>query len=115
MVRRMGVAYQPHPHFVSCITEKHVLPHYTRGMAHLEILVHRGCLSEQAARRLAQELQLVLPEWRINVRHAQQRDADVLEIVVFPAFVLEGRVLVTGIPEKEWLLSQLRTWEENHP
>ena len=84
-------------------------------MAHLEILVHRGCLSEQAARRLAQELQLVLPEWRINVRHAQQRDADVLEIVVFPAFVLEGRVLVTGIPEKEWLLSQLRTWEEDHP
>lgn len=57
----------------------------------------------------------MLPEWRIDVRHAQQRDTDVLEIVVFPAFVLEGRVLVTGIPEKEWLLSQLRTWEENHP
>lgn len=57
----------------------------------------------------------MLPEWRIDVRHAQPRDSDVLEIVVFPAFILEGRVLVAGIPEKEWLLSQLRTWEENHP
>lgn len=57
----------------------------------------------------------MLPEWRIDVRHAQQRDTDVLGIFVFPAFVLGGRVLVTGIPEKEWLLSQLRTWEENHP
>ncbi len=79
-------------------------------MARLEILVHRGCLSEQSARTLAHEIQQVLPRWQIDVRPAEKRDTESLGILVFPAFVLQGRVLVTGIPQKEWLLARLREW-----
>ena len=83
-------------------------------MAHLEILVHRGCLSERSARTLADELRQALPEWRIDVRPAEKRDTEILEFFVFPAVVLEGRVLVTGVPQKEWLLAQLHAWERGH-
>ena len=34
-----------------------------------------------------------------------------LGILAFPAFLLDGRILVTGIPRKDWLLAKLREWE----
>ncbi len=79
-------------------------------MARLDILVHQGCLSEQSARALAQEIQHELPGWQIDVRPAEKRDTASLGILVFPTFVLEERVLVTGIPQKEWLLARLKEW-----
>lgn len=83
-------------------------------MARLDILVHRGCMSELSARSLARELQQELPAWHIDVRAGEVGDTDSLGILVFPALVLEGRVLVTGIPQKEWLLTRLREWESEH-
>jgi len=80
-------------------------------MARLDILVHRGCLSEQSARALAQEIQQELPAWHIDVRAAGKEDCDALGVLVFPAFLLGGRVLATGIPRKEWLLARLKEWE----
>jgi hypothetical protein len=80
-------------------------------MARLDILVHRGCLSELSARTLAQEIQHELPDWRIDVRPAEKQDSDLLGILAFPAFLLDGRVLATGIPRKDWLLAKLREWE----
>jgi len=80
-------------------------------MARLDILVHGGCLSEKSARNLAREIQHELPVWHINVRSVEKRDADSLGILGLPAFVLEGEVLVTGIPQKDWLLARLREWE----
>lgn len=80
-------------------------------MAHLDILVHRGCLSEQSARTLAREIQYELPNWRIDVRPAEKQDSDSLGILAFPAILLDGRILATGIPRKDWLLAKLREWE----
>ncbi len=80
-------------------------------MARLDILVHRGCLSEQSARTLAREIQHELPNWHIDVRPAEKQDSDSLGILAFPAFLLDGRILATGIPRKDWLLAKLREWE----
>lgn len=81
-------------------------------MARLDILVHRGCLSEKSARTLAQEIQHELPHWCINVRPAEKQDSDLLGILAFPSFLLNGRILATGIPRKDWLLEKLREWEQ---
>jgi len=80
-------------------------------MAHLEIVVHRGCLSEQSVRTLAREIQHELPNWNIDVRLAEQEDTDMIGIVVFPAILLDGQILATGVPRKEWLLAKLREWD----
>ncbi|NGZ04284.1 MAG: hypothetical protein CV090_14685 [Nitrospira sp. WS238] len=80
-------------------------------MGRLDILVHGGCLSELSARTLAQEIQKELPNWDINVRTAISGDTDLSGVVVFPAFLLEGRILTTGLPRKDWLVSKLRAWE----
>lgn len=80
-------------------------------MARLDILVHKGCLSELSARRMAQEIREELPNWDIDVRLAGQCDADTLGVLVFPAFLIEGRILTTGIPKMEWLMAKLRAWE----
>ena len=81
-------------------------------MARLDILVHRGCLSELSARTLAQEIRDELPDWDIAVRSAEQHDADTIGVLVFPAFLLNGRILVTGIPRKDWLVAKLCAWEK---
>ncbi len=81
-------------------------------MARLDILVHRGCLSEQSARTLAQEIRDELPDWDVDVRSAAQCDTNTFGVLVFPAFLLDGRILTTGIPRKDWLLAKLRAWEK---
>lgn len=83
-------------------------------MARLDILVHRGCLSERSTLALVNEIQQELPAWHIEVRAADKQDRDVLGILVFPAFLLGGRVLATGIPRKEWLLARLKEWERGN-
>ncbi len=81
-------------------------------MARLDILVHGGCLSELSARTLAQEIQSELPDWHIDVRTAKPGDTDLFGVLVFPAFLLDGRILTTGIPRKDWLVAKLRAWEK---
>ena len=83
-------------------------------MARLDILVHRGCLSEQSARTLAQEIQQELPDWHIDIHAASKENCDALGVLVFPAFLLDGRILATGIPRKEWLLARLKEWERGN-
>jgi len=80
-------------------------------MARLDILVRRGCMSEQSARALAKEIQQELHAWHIDVRTADKHDSDSLGVRVFPTFLLDGRVLATGIPQKDWLLARLKEWE----
>ncbi|MCS6329755.1 MAG: hypothetical protein H8K06_22170 [Nitrospira sp.] len=84
-------------------------------MGRLDILVHRGCLSEQSALDLAQEIQQELPGWHIEVRAASKEDCNFLGVWVFPAFLLDGRVFATGIPKKGWLLAKLAEWEKGEP
>lgn len=81
-------------------------------MARLDILVHRGCLSELSAQNLAEEIQNELPDWNIDVRAAEPGDMDLFGVLVFPAFLLDGRILTTGIPRKDWLLAKLRAWKK---
>lgn len=81
-------------------------------MARLDIFVHGGCLSELSARILAQEIQRELPNWDINVRPAIPGDTDLSGVVVFPAFLLDGRILATGLPRKDWIVAKLRAWEK---
>jgi hypothetical protein len=80
-------------------------------MARLDVLLHKGCLSEQTARGLAREIQQELPTWEIRIRPVADDETGPFGIIVLPAFVLEGRVLATGIPRKEWLLAKLKEWE----
>ncbi len=81
-------------------------------MVRLDILVHGGCLSELSARTLAQEIQSELPNWHIDVRTAEPGDTDLFGVLAFPAFLLNGRVLATGLPRKDWLVAKLRAWEK---
>lgn len=76
-------------------------------MARLEVFVHRGCLSEQPALKLANEIQEEFPAWQVKVVDSQDR-ARTLGVIAFPAFVLNGNVLAVGIPRKEWLMRLLR-------
>jgi hypothetical protein len=80
-------------------------------MARLDILVHGDCLSEQSARTLALEIRTAFPDWVIDVRSVEPCEADTLGVMVFPAFLLEGRILTTGIPRTDWLVATLRIWE----
>ncbi|MFY4730939.1 hypothetical protein [Nitrospira sp. BLG_2] len=80
-------------------------------MAHLEILVHRGCLSEQSVRTLISEIQHELPNWDIDIRLVEPEDADRIGHLVFPAILIDGQILTTGIPRKDWLLMKLREWD----
>lgn len=84
-------------------------------MARLDILVHGGCLSEQPARVLAHELQCEFPSWHIDVRTAGSIDQDQFGVLAFPAFLLEGRIVTTGIPKKDWIVAKLRAWERGEP
>ncbi len=81
-------------------------------MARLDILVHRGCLSEPSIRTLASELKLDLPHWDISVRAPTHCDEDLHGTIISPAFLVNDRVLVTGLPKKDWLLSRLHAWEQ---
>ena len=81
-------------------------------MAKLEILVHSGCLSEQSARTLAQAIRQELPAWEVDVRSPEQRDIQTRGIAAFPAFLVNDRIVSTGVPTKDWLLNELRMWEK---
>ena len=76
-------------------------------MVVVEVFVHRGCLSEQPALVLANEIQKAFPAWQVQVVDSQDR-ARALGVIAFPAFVLNGEVLVVGVPKKEWLMGILR-------
>lgn len=82
-------------------------------MARLEVFVHKGCLSEQGARGLARTIHEALPAWEICIRHVSDKETDALALIALPAFVVDGQVLATGIPRKDWLVTKLREWERN--
>lgn len=78
-------------------------------MPFLEIFVHDGCISEQPALALAQEIQREFPALHVQIwQEADGRDrAQALGILAVPAFVLDGQVLAVGVPGKEWLVRKL--------
>jgi len=80
-------------------------------MARLDIVFHGGCLSEGPARRLAFHLQHEFPDWHINVRAAEPVDRDQLGVVTFPVFLFNGHIVTIGFPRKDWLVAELRAWE----
>lgn len=82
-------------------------------MARLEVFVHTGCLSEQRARGLARAIHEALPAWEVCVRHVSDKEADASAVIALPAFVVDGRVLATGIPQTDWLIAKLQEWERN--
>lgn len=80
-------------------------------MAQLEILVHRGCLSQLTVSGLAREIKADLPVWNIVVRQVAEEESRSLGIIVLPAFMLEGKIIATGVPKKDWLVARLRESE----
>ena len=80
-------------------------------MAALEIFIHRGCVSEQPTVALANEIRKEFPTWRVQVVENQMR-AKALGIIAVPAFVLDGEVVAVGVPRKEWLVRELRDWNQ---
>ncbi len=75
-------------------------------MVVLEVFVHRSCLSEQPAIRLADEIQEEFPAWQVRVVDDVAR-AQSIGITTLPAFVLNGSLLAVGVPRREWLMRQL--------
>lgn len=82
-------------------------------MARLEVFVHQGCLSEQRARGLARAIHEALPAWEVCVRHVSDKETDALAVIALPAFVVDGQVLATGLPQKDWLVAKLQEWERS--
>ncbi len=76
-------------------------------MARLTILIHRGCLSDHSVRLLAEEVQAHFPDWSIEITPAEL-STESRGLVAFPAFLVDGTLVATGIPEKTWLLKRLR-------
>ncbi len=79
-------------------------------MAILEIFLHPGCLSEDAALTLARELQAVWPALEVKIQpfpEASER-AQALGVIVEPAFVLNGKIIAVGVPRKAWLVAKLQ-------
>ena len=77
----------------------------------LEMFIHSGCLSEDAASLLLLEVTAMSPDLHVEVRllpQAQDR-AEAVGIVVTPAFVLNGEVIAVGVPKKEWLVAKLNS------
>jgi len=76
----------------------------------LEVFLHPGCLSEDAAMALVRDIRPVFPELEVRIRPIPQSLslAQALGIKIFPAFVLDERVLAVGVPRKEWLVAKLR-------
>lgn len=77
-------------------------------MVCLDILIHGGCLSDVSVRALACDIQSEFPNCKINLRTISPSDKVPSGIMVLPAFLLDGRLLATGIPRKDWLVAQLR-------
>jgi predicted DsbA family dithiol-disulfide isomerase len=83
-------------------------------MAVLEIFVHRGCQSEQSAFGLGAQIQEAFPSLQVQVVDDWER-ARTLGIVALPAFVLDGNLLVIGVPRREWLMRLLRDRMQYEP
>ncbi len=77
-------------------------------MAVLEVFVHGGCLSEQLALTLAQEIQQEFSGLKVEVHQVAEERAQILGIIAAPAFVLDGQILAVGVPSREWLARRLR-------
>lgn len=79
-------------------------------MALLEIFLHPGCLSENAALTLAREIQSVWGTLEVKIwslPEASER-ARTLGVIVAPAFVLNGTIIAVGVPRKTWLVAKLQ-------
>lgn len=79
-------------------------------MSLLEIFVHTGCLSEQRARVVAKEMEELFPELHILVCPEEtnvQRISE-LELLVLPAFVMDGTLLAVGVPRTDWLVREIQ-------
>lgn len=79
-------------------------------MAHLTILIHRGCLSDRSVQRLAEEIRIHLPDWSVEITPAELTEES-RGIMAFPAFIAEGVLLATGLPRTDWLVNRLREFE----
>lgn len=75
-------------------------------MAVLQVFIHRGCMSEQRACVLADQIRKEFPACRVDVIDNQER-ARTLGLPAVPAFVLDGELLAVGVPSKDWLVSRL--------
>lgn len=76
-------------------------------MARLTIVVHQGCLSIHSVQKLVEEIRQQLPDWTIELIPAE-RSTESSGLIVFPAFLVDGTLVATGLPEREWLLQRLR-------
>ncbi len=74
------------------------------------MFLHPGCLSEDAALTLVQDLRAEFPDLKIQIRALPDgaERAKKLGIVTMPAFVLDGRLISVGVPRKTWLEQKIR-------
>jgi hypothetical protein len=83
-------------------------------MQELAFYFHEGCLSHQSILLLATELQRDCPRWRIAIHPLLEEEVKALGFQVLPAIVINGITIVTGLPEKGWLLQKMRESERTN-
>jgi hypothetical protein len=84
---------------------------YCPVMRQVDFYFHDGCLSQQSILVLAKEIQQDSPAWQITLHPLLRNEAEKLDFHVLPVIVMNGDILATGIPKKDWLLEQMRTCE----
>ncbi len=80
-------------------------------MRQLDFYFHDHCLSRQSILLLAGEIEQGCPDWHIVVHPLLEHEVKALGFLVLPTIVMNGRVVTTGIPEKDWLLERMKECE----
>ena len=80
-------------------------------MPKLELFVSDHCLSLQQAMRLYDALRTQFPgvEFEVVDFLAHKDRAELLGIFIVPTFVMDGRILATGVPAQEKIIKEIRS------
>ncbi len=83
---------------------------HDRRMQRLEVFLHPGRSSGEAARTLAQDLRSIFPALEIMIQELPEarKRAETVGVFTAPAFVLDGAVFAIGVPTEDWLVQKLR-------
>lgn len=82
-------------------------------MHQVDLYYHAGCLSQQTILLLAKDLEQGCPGWTVASHPLLDDEVTAKGFQVLPAVVINGRVVASGIPRKEWLVRILREWDQS--
>lgn len=73
----------------------------------LEIVISRGCPGCAEARAIAQEIQACFPALQVDVLELDGTRPIPRQVVATPTYLLNGRVISLGNPQRAWLVQEI--------